>query len=95
MKISFTPEAVADLGRLRAFIESKSPIAAQRVANELLKGIEKLKAFPEIGLKVIRASQPHLISDLFVGNYTIRYLIGDIEIYILRIWHGREIEKDL
>lgn len=95
MKISFTPEAVDDLGRLRAFIESKNPIAAQRIANELLKGIEKLKAFPEIGLKVIRAPQPHLIRDLFIGNYTVRYLIGDNEIYILRMWHGKEIEKDL
>ena len=95
MKISFTPEAVADLSRLRAFIESKNPIAAQRIANELLKGIEKLKVFPEIGLKVIRAPQPLLIRDLFVGNYTIRYLTGESAIYILRMWHGREIEKDL
>lgn len=94
MKINFAPEAVADLSRLRAFIESKNPIAAQRIANELLKGIEKLKAFPEIGLKVIRAPQPHLIRDLFVGNYTVRYLIGDNEIHILRVWHGKEVEKD-
>ena len=93
MKISFTPEAVADLGRLLAFVESKCPVATQRIANELLRGIEKLKAFPEIGLKVIRASQPHVIRGLFVDNYTIRYLIGDNEIYILRIWHGKEIEK--
>ena len=95
MKISFTPEAVVDLSRLRAFIASKNPIAAQRIANELLQGIEKLKTFPEIGLKVLRAPQPHLIRDLFVGNYTIRYLIGDNEIYVLRMWHGKEIEKDL
>jgi plasmid stabilization system protein ParE len=95
MKIRFSPEAVADLSRLRAFIESKNPIAAQRIANELLKGIEKLKVFPEIGLKVVRAPQPHLIRDLFVGDYTIRNLIGDNEIYILRMWHGKEIEKDL
>ena len=95
MKISFTPEAVADLSRLRAFIESNNPIAAQRIANELLKGIEKLKAFPEIGLKVIRVPQPHLIRDLFIGNYTVRYLMSDNEIYILRMWHGKEIEKEL
>lgn len=95
MKISFTPEVVADMGRLRAFIESKNPVAAQRIANELLNGIEKLKVFPAIGLKVIRAPQPHLIRDLFVGDYTIRYLIGDNEICILRMWHGKENEKDI
>jgi len=95
MKVGFTPEAVADLKRLREFIESKNPIAAQRIANELLRGIEKLKAFPEIGLKVIRAPQPHLIRDLFIGNYTVRYFIGVNEIFILRMWHGKENEKDL
>jgi len=95
MKVSFTPEAVADLKRLREFIESKNPIAAQRIANELLSGIEKLKAFPQIGIKVIRAPQPHLVRDLFIGNYTVRYFIGSNEIFILRMWHGKEIEKDL
>ncbi len=95
MKVSFTPEAVADLKRLREFIESKNPIAAQRIANELLSGIEKLKAFPQIGLKVIRAPQPHLVRDLFIGNYTVRYITGRNEIFILRIWLGKEIEKDL
>ena len=95
MKVRFTPEAVADLKRLREFIESKNPIAAQRIANELLSGIEKIKAFPQIGLKVIRAPQPHLVSDLLIGNYTVRYFIGSNEVFILRLWHGKEIEKDL
>jgi len=95
MNVSFTPEAVADLERLREFIESNNPIAAQRIANELLIGIEKLKAFPQIGLKVIRAPQPHLVRDLFIGNYTVRYFIGSNEIFILRMWYGKEIEKDL
>ena len=95
MKVSFTPEAVVDLKRLRKFIELKNPIAAQRIANELLSGIEKLKTFPEIGLKVIRAPQPHLVRDLFIGNYTVRYFIGNNEIFILRMWHGKENEKDL
>ena len=95
MNLRFTPEAVGDLTRLREFIEEKNPIAAQRIANELLIGIEKLKVFPEIGLMVDRASQPKLVRDLFIGKYTIRYLIGENEIVVLRIWHGKEIEKDL
>ncbi len=91
MKVSFTPEAVADLKWLREFIESKNPIAAQRIANELSRGIEKLKAFSQIGLKVIRAPQPHLVRDLLIGNYTVRYFIGSNVIFILRMWHGKEI----
>lgn len=95
MNLRFTPEAVEDLVRLRTFIEKKNPTAAQRIAKDLLLGIEKLKVFPEIGLKVERAFEPQRIRDLFVANYIVRYLIGDGEIVVLRIWHGKEDEKDL
>ncbi len=95
MNLRFAPEAVDDLVRLRKFIEEKNPTAAQRVANDLLLGFEKLKVFPEIGLKVERAFDPNRIRDLFIGLYTVRYLIGDGEVVILRIWHGKENEKGL
>ncbi len=95
MNLRFAPEAVEDLVRLRMFIEERNPSAAKRIAKDLLLGMEKLKVFPEIGLKVERAFEPQRIRDLFVGNYTVRYLIGDGEIVVLRIWHGKEHEKDL
>ena len=95
MNLRFSPEAVEDLVRLREFIEKNNPSAAQRIARDLLLGIEKLKVFPEIGLKVARAFEPHRIRDLYIGNYTVRYLIGDGEIVVLRLWHGKENGKDL
>ena len=95
MNLRFAPEAIDDLIRLRKFIEEKNPTAAQRVGQDLLFGIEKLKVFPEIGLKVERALELGRIRDLFVGNYTVRYLIGDGEIIVLRLWHNKESEKDL
>ncbi|MFD2232172.1 type II toxin-antitoxin system RelE/ParE family toxin [Alkalimarinus sediminis] len=95
MNIQYSPEAIDDLIRLREFIAVKNPYAAKHVAEKLLSGIEKLKVFPEIGLPVQRSPQPEKIRDLFVTNYTVRYLIGDDSIFILRVWHGKEIEKDL
>lgn len=95
MNLRFAPEAVEDLLRLRKFIEEKNPTAAQRIAKDLLLGLEKLKIFPEIGLKVERAFDPKRIRDLFIGSYTVRYLIGEGEVVVLRIWHGKENEKDL
>ena len=95
MKIRYTPEAIHDLDRLREFIEIKNPVASQRVAKELLLGIDKLKVFPKMGVQTLRAPQPELVRDLFIGNYTVRYLIAKEELIILRLWHGREIEKDL
>ena len=95
MNLWFSPEAVDDLARLRKFIEEKNSAAAYRIARDLLLGMEKLKVFPEIGLKVDRAFEPKRISDLFIGRYTVRYLIGEGEIVILRLWHSKEHEKDL
>ena len=95
MRVRYSPESIDDLIRLRDFIKEKNPVAAQHIANELLDGINKLKLFPKIGLPVTRATDPQIIRDLFIGNYTVRYLIGNNEIFILRMWHGKEIEKDL
>jgi len=95
MNLRFTPEGVDDLARLGKFIEENNPGAAQRIANDLLPGLEKLKVFPEIGLKVERAFDPERIWDLFVSSYTVRYLIGDGEVVVLGIWHGNGNEKNL
>ena len=95
MKIDYSPESIGDLIRLRRFIEKENPPAARRVANSIMEGVDKLKIFPKMGLPVQRAPDPELIRDLYVGAYTIRYLVNDERIYILRIWHGKEIEKDL
>ena len=94
MRIRYTVVAIHDLERLRAFVESKIPHAARRIAAEILGGIENLAVFPDIGLPVRRAPDPRLVRDLFVGNYTVRYLGEESSIIILRIWHGKESEKD-
>jgi plasmid stabilization system protein ParE len=95
MNIQYSPEAIDDLVRLREFIAAKNPYAAKHIAQKLLSGIEKLKDFPEIGLSVQRSPDPEKIRDLFITNYTVRYLIGQETIFILRVWHGKENEKDL
>jgi len=88
VRIKFTIEAIHDLERRRAFVESKNPHAARRIAAEILDGIENLARFPDIGLPVSRSPDPQRIRDLFIGNYTIRYLREESSIIILRIWHG-------
>jgi len=90
MKLSYSPEAISDLIRLREFIEEKNPQATQRIASSIKKGINQLKSFPHLGVKVGRAPTPEFIRDLIIGNYTARYLIRPKEITILRIWHHKE-----
>jgi len=95
MKIRYSPEAIDDLQRLVEFVEDKNPFAARRIAINLQEGVDKLKQFPRIGLPVLKASDPEQVRDLYISNYTVRYLIADEIIYVLRIWHNKENEKDL
>ncbi len=90
MRISYTPEAIDDLRKLREFIEVKNPLAAQRVATSILKGISQLKTFPYLGVEVQQAPNPEMIRDLIIGNYIARYLIRSKKIDILRVWHHKE-----
>ncbi len=93
MKISYTPQAIEDLQRLREFIEIKNPAAAKQIAQQLLVAINRLKTFPQIGLPVREAPNPECLRDLFINKYTIRYLFKDNNIYILRLWHDKEDRK--
>lgn len=90
MKISYSPESVGDLVRLREFIENKNPRAAQKTALSLHKAISQLKTFPYLGVEVELAPDPEVIRDLIIGNYIARYLIHSEQIYILRVWHHKE-----
>jgi len=90
MRLSYTPESIVDLKRLREFIEIKNPLAAQRVAISILKGINQLKSFPYLGVEVQQAPNPEIVRDLIIGNYAVRYLIRSKKIDILRVWHHKE-----
>ncbi len=90
MRISYTSEAIDDLRMLREFIEVKNPLAAQRVATSILKGISQLKTFPYLGVEVQQAPNPEMVRDLIIGNYIARYLIRSKKIDILRVWHHKE-----
>jgi len=94
MNISYSRESIEDLIRLREFIENKNPVAAQRIASELLNGVEKLKVFPKMDLPVGNAPSPESIRDIYILSYTLRYLITESNITVLRIWHNKENEKD-
>jgi len=96
MRLKYAPQAIGDLKRLHDFVAPKSTLAAKKIAIEIQEAAERLKVFPEIGLPVSRSADPKSLRDLYIGNYTIRYQISSSEFFhILRIWHNKEIEKDL
>lgn len=90
MKLVYSEESVADLLRLRAFIAEKDPLAAARVAAELIARIENLRLFPTMGRAVELAPVPNAIRDAIFGKYLIRYATHGETVVILRIWHHYE-----
>lgn len=95
MKLTYSPEAIQDLVRLREFIAQNNPSAANRMASELVTRIEHLCAFPEIG-RAIEQKLPKSqssIRDFNFSNYVVRYLSHADSLTILRIWHHYENRK--
>ena len=93
MKLAFSREARGDLVRLRAFIAKHNPAAAERLARRLIQGIERLLRNPRLGRRVTVAPDqmaPEEIRDWVVGEYVVRYLIAEMRIVVLRVWHGKE-----
>jgi plasmid stabilization system protein ParE len=95
MKIKYSPESIDDLHRVVEFIEIKNRYAARRIAIDLQEGVDRLKKFPKIGLPVLKANDPEKIRDLYITDYTVRYLINEDILYILRVWHNKENDKNL
>ncbi len=87
MKLQFTHSAQRDLMRLRDFIAEENPGAARRISQILVGSIRRLADQPEMGVEV--QGLPG-VRDLIAGSYIVRYIVLEEEIYILRIWHGRE-----
>ena len=87
MKLQFTHSAQRDLIRLREFIAIKNPQAAKRISQRLKQSIQRLTDQPEIGVGVEEMTG---VRDLISGGYLVRYAVLGNDIYILRIWHGKE-----
>lgn len=90
MRLVYSENAVADLVRLREFIAENDPLAAARIAAELLSRIENLGLYPEMGRAVELAPSPKAIRDAVFGKYIVRYSAHTETIVILRIWHHNE-----
>ncbi len=83
----WSPEAVADLAALRAYIEQGDPAAAQRVVLHIIRNIEVLlSSRPAIG----RPGRVPGTRELVIPNtpYIVPYRLVDNTIQILRVFHS-------
>lgn len=87
--VEWTSKALSDLARLHEFLASVDRRAATRTVQSLVAAPGRLGDFPRIGEK-LDEFEPREVRRILVGQYEVRYEVGENAIYVLRIWHTRE-----
>lgn len=88
--LSWTETALADLVRLRRFIEPKNPRAARQAAEALKKGAALLLNHPGLGRRLEGRLDREITIPFGKHGYVIRYRLDGDDVVILKIWHGLE-----
>lgn len=87
MNVVWSPEAIADLLSLRAYLVQENPDAAQRIVARILRDVENLlPGNPHIG----RPGRVPGTRELVVPRtpYVVPYRIEDEALQILGVYHG-------
>lgn len=87
MKIEWTEPALSDLESIRDYIKKDSEYYATRFVERIIKAVETLEKFPEMGRSVPEAEEENIREILF-HNYRIMYRAETKRILILAILHG-------
>ena len=91
-EIVWLPSAIKDVGRLRSFIKSENPRAAQRAAKRIIEGVNILRENPEAGVPVEGLIDYRVLMLTFgAGEYIIRYRRETANrVVIVRVRHSKE-----
>jgi len=87
--IKWTTSAERDIVKVYDFLARSNPKAAVQTVKLLIEGIEKIDAFPQLGIK-LDDFKPREVRRIIIGEYEIRYELTKNAIFVLRLWHARE-----
>jgi toxin ParE1/3/4 len=93
--VIWTDEAIADLRRIKEYIERSAPENARRFCLELLRALDRLKQFPRSG-EVVPEFGIEALRQVLCGNYRLLYEVGDDACYIRAVIHGsRDLQRHI
>ncbi len=87
MPVVFSPEALADLAAIRAYVGDRNPAAASRIAVQLVAACDRLEYLPERGRPGLVAGTREITT---IWPYVIVYRISPADVEIIRVWHGAQ-----
>lgn len=93
MKLQWSQRALSDVSHLRDYISQDSPFYARQFIERLLKRIEALPAFPQMGRSVPEAERDD-VRELIYQGYRIIYRLDAEKVIIVTVMHGsRDLSK--
>jgi toxin ParE1/3/4 len=88
-QVRWSREALRWLREIHDYIARDNPAAAKRTARGIVKRVEVLESFPEIGQRLDRPSSAEEIRVLLYGHYRIAYTVThERDVKLLGIFHG-------
>jgi len=91
-RVIFSPAALRDLERLRAFLRPKDPAAARRAGAAIFEGVQLLAAHPRLGRVVqdLPETYREWLIDFGDSGYLARYRLDGDSVTILAVRHLKE-----
>jgi len=80
---------VQQLASITLYIGRTSPLYAERMVDRILRRVETLAAFPDIGVRVSEAEDDN-VREVLENPYRILYLAQPSRVDVLAIVHGRQ-----
>ena len=87
--VIWTKPALADLKEIHDYIARNSRFYADNVVSAILKKVDKLVTFPEVG-RFIPEKQSAVYREIIIYSYRIVYRVNNDFIYIIAIIHSRQ-----
>lgn len=93
-RLIWSPDALADVAAIGAFIEADSPAHARRVVQKIVDSVESVLDHPRLGRVVPEFDDPDL-RERFVYSYRIIYSIDGGDVSVIAVVHGRRLLENL
>lgn len=92
-QVRFAPSAIRDLQRLREFLQPKSPLAAKRAGEVIMKAVQVLGLQPQIGrpIEAMPEEFREWVIDFGDSGYVARYRIDGDAVTVLAVRHQKEV----
>lgn len=89
-EVRWSPQAADDLDAIAEFIAQDSPHYASLFVLDVLRAVERLKQFRELG-RIVPETSTSDIREILLGNYRIVYRLKFDTPEILTIYHGSRL----